>query len=203
MRGGGGRSRNRSQRRSRPFGGDCGRHPLRAGAVVVAGGARLGVFGDDLAVDVPVAPQRGQIVHLRLPDHDVSSWPVLSTFQSQYLVPWEDGRVAVGTTHDNEAEYNARTTVEGVTHLLETAQELVPDLADATFVESRVGLRPESLDGRPILGAVSEVDGAYVATGHGGGGLHRGPYSGKLVARPILGGEAEIDLAPFAPSRFE
>lgn len=58
-----------------------------ADAVVVAGGAWSDTFGDDLGIDIPVAPQRGQIVHLRLPDRNVLSWLVVSTFQSQYLVP--------------------------------------------------------------------------------------------------------------------
>lgn len=33
-------------------------------AVVVAGGAWSRAFGDQLGVDVPVTPQRGQIAHL-------------------------------------------------------------------------------------------------------------------------------------------
>jgi D-amino-acid dehydrogenase len=66
----------------------------------------------------------------------------------------------------------------------------------------RVGLRPMSPDGLPILGKAPGVEGAYLATGHGSTGLAVGPYSAKLVTDLILDRPLEVDISPFASSRF-
>ena len=62
-----------------------------------------------------------------------------------------------------------------------------PGLADATFREVRVGLRPVSDDDLPILGALPDAPNVHVATGHGANGLLLGPLSGRLVADAIVG----------------
>ena len=70
--------------------------------------------------------------------------------------------------------------------------------------EIRVGLRPYStIDGLPVLGAVPGLRNIYLATGHGAGGLHLGPYSGKLVAELMLGKTIAADLSMFEVSRFQ
>ena len=66
----------------------------------------------------------------------------------------------------------------------------------------RVGLRPVSADGLPVIGPIPDVEGAYVATGHGPTGLTLGPYTGTLVARLVRGEPVAQDLGPFDPGRF-
>src|SRR5215211_297205 len=57
-----------------------------------------------------------------------------------------------------------------------------PGLADATFLEVRVGLRPVSDDDLPIIGALPAAPHVYVATGLGANGLLLGPVTGRVVA---------------------
>ena len=77
-------------------------------------------------------------------------------------------------------------------------------LADpgAQIREIRVGLRPVSQDGLPILGPVSGIANLLLATGHGPVGLQLGPYSGKVVAETIIDGAAETDIGRFSLARF-
>jgi len=174
-----------------------------AGAVVVAGGAWSPAFGDDLGIDVPVEPHRGQIAHLDV-DADTSAWPIVKAFRGHYVVPWDDGRVAVGATREPDSGYAARATAGGVREVLDEALRVAPGLADAELREIRVGLRPVSADRLPVLGGVPGVEGAYLATGHGATGLQLGPYSGKLVAERVR--ESADDGAPiegFGVSRFD
>jgi D-amino-acid dehydrogenase len=70
------------------------------------------------------------------------------------------------------------------------------------MIETRVGLRPLSADGLPVLGRVPGVAGAYVATGHGPSGLTLGPYSARVVADLVVGHVSDLDLAPFRADRF-
>lgn len=172
--------------------------------VVVAGGAWSIEFGDALGIDLPVEPMRGQIVHLDAGDWDpqTDEWPILTGYRGHYLVPWKNGRVVVGATREEGTGFDTRATTAGVREVLDEALTLAPGLADATFEEVRVGLRPSTPDGLPILGAVPGVEGAFVATGHGPTGLTIGPYSGKVVADLVRGESPEADLAAFDPERF-
>lgn len=169
-----------------------------ADAVIVAGGAWSGEFADQLGVGVPVEPQRGQIVHLET-DHETGDWPVVKGFRGHYIVPWPGGRLAVGATRESGSGFDPRATAGGVNEVLEEALRVAPGLADATLAEVRVGLRPTSPDGLPVLGRVA--DGVVLATGHGATGLQLGPYSGRLIAESVLG-ETPAELEPFTPDRF-
>ena len=139
---------------------------------------------------------RGQIVHLDV-DADTSSWPVLQPIFSHYVVPWHDGRVALGATVEDTG-FDARATAAGLRQLFSEGLLVSPGLADATFREVRVGLRPVSDDDMPILGAVPDARNVHVATGHGANGLLLGPASGRLVADGSRTAPA-LDLTPFSP----
>ena len=176
--------------------------PVAAQAVVIAGGAWSAHFADQLAVAVGVRPQRGQIVHLGTPEQDTQHWPILHTLQGYYLVPWPDHRVAVGATREDGTGFDPSMTVAGIEEVFREAARMVPLLHDATLREIRVGLRPSSLDGLPILGRVTHIDGVLLATGHGPVGLTHGPYTGKLITDLLLERTPDVDLAPFSAARF-
>ena len=175
---------------------------VRAATVAIAGGAWSESFGKQLGVNVPVAPQRGQIIHLGLRGTDTSRWPMVSAFHEQYMVAWPDSRVVAGATRETGSGFAPHTTTAGVRAVLDEALRVAPGLADAEIREIRVGLRPLSADGLPVIGAVPGVAGIFVATGHGPSGLTLGPYSSKVVAEQMLGMTPAADLAPFSMARF-
>jgi D-amino-acid dehydrogenase len=171
---------------------------IAAKAVLVAGGAWTPALGERLGVTLPVVPERGQIAHLRLDGVDTAAWPVLSPLHDHYMVAWPGGRVACGATHD-DAGFDPRVTFEGVREIIDRALSVAPGLADATLLAVRVGLRPVSTTGMPLLGALPERPGAFVATGHGASGLTFGPWSANAVVDLALGTGTAPDLSPFAP----
>lgn len=180
-----------------------------APTVVVAGGAWSRAFGDQLGIEIPVDPQRGQIVHLDLtsgvPESgsaNTAEWPIVTTLRNHYLVPWPGRRVAVGATRESESGFAPHSTAAGIHEVLDEALRVAPGLGDAALEEVRVGLRPASPDGLPVLGPVPSVEGAYLATGHGPTGLQLGPYSGKVVADQVLRNESAEDAGDFAAERF-
>lgn len=175
---------------------------VAAPRVAIAGGAWSQVFSDQLGVPIGVQPQRGQIIHLRKPQVDTTAWPIVMAFRDHYMVPWPDGRVAAGATRETGSGFDPRLTAFGVLEVLEEALRVAPGLADWDIHEMRVGLRPLSDDGLPILGPVPGVEGIYLVTGHGPTGLQLGPYSGKVTADLMLGRTADVDLRPFSVSRF-
>jgi D-amino-acid dehydrogenase len=176
---------------------------LQADALVVAGGAWTPALSARLGVSLPVSPLRGQIVHLVLEGTETAHWPIAHQVLGHYLVAWPGGRIAVGATVE-EAGFEARPTAGGLHEVLREALRVAPGLAGATFSEVRVGLRPFSHDGLPIVGPIPGVAGAWVATGHGTDGLLLGPVSGRVVAEMVLGGAvtSDVDLSAFVADRF-
>jgi D-amino-acid dehydrogenase len=127
---------------------------------------------------------------------------MVSAFHEHYLVAWPDSRVAAGATRETGSGFAPHTTAAGVGEVLGEALRVAPGLAAAELREIRVGLRPLTPDGLPVLGRVPGVGGIFLVTGHGPTGLTLGAYSGKLVADQMLDKPLEVDLGAFAVSRF-
>ncbi len=170
------------------------------GAAVIAGGAWTTDVARAFGMRSGVRPVRGQIVHLHL-DADTASWPVLQPIFSHYVVPFRDGRLALGATVE-DVGFDVRPTAAGLRLLFSEGLRLSPGLADATFLEVRVGLRPVSDDDLPVIGGLPGADTVYVASGHGANGLLLGPVSGRVVADLVGGRTPAVEIADFSPARF-
>ncbi|QFU96616.1 D-amino acid dehydrogenase (quinone) [Luteimicrobium xylanilyticum] len=180
---------------------------IDADHVVVAAGTWTPEVLAPRGVSVPITPQRGQISHLGLPGTDTSRWATATAIgSSHYLLAFDDSRVVVGATRERDAGTDYRVTAAGQAEVLREALAVAPGLADATLLETRVGFRPTSPDGVPIVGRVA--DDVTVVTGFGASGLTLGPYVGERVADDVLGlGPDDTPgppraLAAFDPSRF-
>ncbi len=192
------------------------RGDIPAGAVALCSGAWTEELAGDLRVVLPVGPLKGQIAHLRLPEADTSMWPIVQPVLGFYLVPWPGGRVACGGTMEAAAGFDHRVTADGVHQLLRECLRTAPGLGAAELVEVRVGTRPVSADGKPLLGPVPGWSNAFVATGHGAEGLLLGPLSaavladsmldasgaGHLTVGPALDPVVAGELARWSPDRF-
>ena len=78
-----------------------------------------------------------------------------------------------------------------------------PELGAAEVVASRACYRPVTQDSMPVIGAVTGVEGAYVATGHSGWGMLNGTATGEAMGKLIVDGAAStVDISPFAPERL-
>lgn len=177
---------------------------VEADVVVLAAGAWTTELARPLGAELALGPMRGQIVHLQLPD-DGTGWPTVMTsgeeFGHHYLLGFPGGRVVVGATREADAGFDHRVTAAGQRQVLDAALTLAPGLAEATVLETRIGFRPVTRDGFPLLGALPGCDGVVVATGLGANGLTYGPLMGVLAAGLALGEPAPFDLAPFDPTR--
>jgi glycine oxidase len=129
-----------------------------------------------------IRPIRGQLVKLAASGAAV---PSVLWGRSCYIVPWTDGTLLVGATEE-DVGFDERATVEGVRGLMDGAEALVPGLGSATFVEVRVGLRPASADGVPMLRPGSDPRVLYAA-GHHRNGILLAPLTAQLIADQILG----------------
>lgn len=167
---------------------------IEADVAVVAAGPWSGQLG--LPMPTPVEPVRGQIVVLQAVP------PLIGRVvwgPGCYLVPRGDGRVLVGSTMEHVG-FHAAVSAGAVQRLLEAGIRLVPGLGDAAIHGFRVGLRPGTPDGLPVIGPDPEVAGLVFATGHLRNGILLAPETGDHVAAIVL--DAAASDPAFAPGRF-
>ncbi|WP_088006150.1 NAD(P)/FAD-dependent oxidoreductase [Indiicoccus explosivorum] len=185
----------------------------RAAGVTVGGeqhsadcvAAAAGAWGAELfraiGLEFSVKPQKAQIIHLKTAAA-AKQLPVVMGLYGQYTVPFDDGRIAVGATHENDAGYDLRKTAGGMHDILDKAFAVSPGLAAAEFVEARVGFRPLLQDSVTAIGEVPGVKGLYAANGLGSSGLTAGPYAGMQLAKLMIGEETDIAIPDYALDRF-
>jgi D-amino-acid dehydrogenase len=173
---------------------------LEADRVLVAAGAWAPALLQAVGIGLGVAPQRGQIVHLRQSGTDTARWPVLLPLSSYYLLAFEDSRVVVGATRETNSGFDYRLTAAGVAEVLNAGLAVAPGLAAWTLSEIRIGFRPLADDNRPKLGPAPGIDNLFVANGLGPSGLTMGPYAGALMADAVLGRPPKLALTPYALS---
>ena len=147
---------------------------------------------------IPVAPQRGEL--LALDQSAIGLKRVVTKSPDPYLAPRRDGRLIVGATRKYSG-YNSSFTAGGIHWLLSEAIGMIPALANAPIVEIWTGFRPNSLDGRPIIGA-GAAKGLFFCTGHGPSGIAPAPASAELLADLVTGKSPQVPTAMFDPLRF-
>jgi glycine oxidase len=102
-----------------------------------------------------------------------------------------------------EAGFDERTTVDGISRLMTAACELVPAAADAALISARVGLRPGTPDALPIVGWSRALPRLMYATGHFRNGVLLSPLTAQIVARAMIDNEDDPALAAIGPGRFD
>src|SRR5262249_22765897 len=138
-----------------------------AGHVLLASGAWTADVAKRLKVDLPIRPQRGQLVHLGQVNPCLRH---IVFWHDIYLAPKDTGSILVGAANDYQGFEN-RPSVTGVSSLLVQGQEALPALERAEFKRAQAGLRPRTPDKLPIVGPLPRWEGISVATGHNTNGL--------------------------------
>ncbi|MFZ0216044.1 MAG: FAD-dependent oxidoreductase, partial [Candidatus Dormiibacterota bacterium] len=149
--------------------------------VVLAAGPWSPSLASPLGVALDIRPSRGQLVTLRPRARGLRR---MLSWQGSYLVPKADGTVVAGSTEE-EVGFDARPTVEGVAGLLMFAATAVPSFGAATVERVWAALRPATPDGRSIVGAIDDVPGLIVASGHNRNGILLAPITAEQVAGAI------------------
>ncbi|EFJ29569.1 hypothetical protein SELMODRAFT_91226 [Selaginella moellendorffii] len=92
---------------------------------------------------------------------------------------------------------------EAVAMLRRVSETVSSHLQGAELETAQACFMPLSEDGRPLIGKLPNVEGAYVATGHGYWGILNGPATGAFLSELIVDGECKtLDLKYFDPARF-
>ena len=113
-----------------------------ADKVIITAGAWAAELVEPLGIHLQISAQKAQIVHLQLENTQTAEWPVVMPPSDQYILAFDDGKVVIGATHEDDKQFDMRVTAEGLHEVLGKALAVAPGLADSTFTEVRVGYRP-------------------------------------------------------------
>jgi glycine/D-amino acid oxidase-like deaminating enzyme len=174
-----------------------GHEHCAAGSILVAAGPWTPEVIDPTRVWRPIVPVWGLVLEVELADpprHVLEEAGVKEVAAggpgSLFSLVASDGAVSVGSTFlDEEPD-----TEEWVGVVREAGERFVPGLARAAVVRTRTCARPQSFDGRPLVGPVGDVEGIWIAAGHGPWGISAGPATARLAADALLG-RAEVPAA--------
>jgi len=170
-----------------------------ADEVIVCAGAWAASLLEPLGLHFAVSYQKAQIVHLQLTQQMATGdWPVVIPPSTQYVLAFEEGRIVIGATHEDDIDgYDTRITAGGVHEVLSRGIEVADGLREAELLEVRVGFRPHTPGYLPVLGRVPGWDGLLAANGLGSSGLTVGPWLGGQLARLALDLEPEQPLEAY------
>jgi len=181
--------------------------PITAGAVLVAAGPWSPALVDPSGGWRPIRSTYGVTIQLRIagggPRHIVEEGVESDSVNrvrdatersakpdvdedpfSLFSIASAGGVSTVGSTFFPEEPDPARIG----SLLLRRAATFVPSVIEAELVGRRMCARPQSVDGRPFIGAVDGTAGLFVCAGHGPWGISTGPASAALAARAVLDG---------------
>lgn len=149
--------------------------------VVLANAAWLGQSLEPLGYEVDVTPQKGQLAELDLP-YTTNNWPVVMPEGESDIIPFDDGKVVIGATHEDEMKYDLELDKALVHSMVESAQSVFSDkLTIESITNYRTGTRAYTSDYAPFFGFVPGLDGVVAASGLGSTGLTAGPLVGKIL----------------------
>ncbi|WP_419914234.1 NAD(P)/FAD-dependent oxidoreductase [Hoeflea sp.] len=137
---------------------------IRAGHTVIAAGTgSFEILGTMLSQEPSGfgSAVKGQAALLKA---DIGDELPLVFVDGLYVVPHEDGRVAVGSTSETKFDDAAKTDGQ-LDRLIERAGDLCPALRGAVVLERWAGLRPKAIGRDPMIGIVPGTRNLSVATG--------------------------------------
>ena len=118
------------------------------------------------------------------------------------LVQVAHGNFIVGSTRE-QADYDIRSTSDGVRELVHQLLELTPRLANVHLLRAYAGLRPLTPDGSPIISRTPGLPGLIHAVGFGGDGLAMSAITAEMILGMLTGLADEALLANFRLERFQ
>lgn len=168
-------------------------------AAVLASGVWSKALCRKLGLDVPLESERGY--HIELWEPNLMPSAAYMVASGKFVMTPMDGRLRLAGIVEFGG-LDAPPSRAPFDLLLRQAKAALPGLRWTDKTEW-MGHRPAPADSVPLIGPVPGAEGVYAGFGHHHVGLTGGPKTGRILAQLISGRTPNVDLAPYAPSRFQ
>lgn len=189
--------------------------------VVNAAGVWAPFIGQMLNIEIPIKPRKGHIMvgarqkpvmmrnvmefgylmnkfqRERIADPETLKHGVALVFE-----PTENQNFLLGSSRQFVG-FDAQVDINVIKTMARRALRFFPQLDDFTIIRTYTGFRPWTEDHLPIVSAVEEVPGFYIAAGHEGDGISLAAITGKLIEELITEKEPTIPIEPLRYDRFK
>lgn len=170
--------------------------------LLLAAGAWLPQLLEPLGYDVDIHPQKGQLYSLYHLEWQNKNWPVVMPPGSADIIPFNDGRMIIGATHENDRGYDLIIDQLQLEQLRKEISNIAPELAEFPIENITVGTRAQTSSYEVLVGQIPNLDNVWAISGLGSSGLTSGPYLGYQWAQLILTGQWKINKQLFPIHRL-
>ncbi|WP_374286618.1 NAD(P)/FAD-dependent oxidoreductase [Lactococcus sp.] len=165
--------------------------------LVLTVGPALNKMLQPLGYTAAVTAQKGQLLSFDT-SFTTGQWPVAFLEGEADLIPFQNGKILLGATHENEAGWDLAPTQTAYDQLTQGVHRFLKDdhMLDFPF-HYRVGTRAYTKDFAPFFGPIETEKNLMLASGLGSSGLTTGPYIAYLMANYINQSEKEWETSDF------
>ncbi|PCH12582.1 Glycine oxidase [Streptococcus parauberis] len=165
--------------------------------VILACGAWLGQILEPLGYQVDIRAQKGQLLDYHFDGLASENFPVVMPEGEIDVIPFPNGKISVGASHENDKGYDLSADDKVLSHLEESAITFYPNLKNASKKTVRIGTRAYSSDFLPFFGKIPKKKSLFAASGLGSSGLTVGPLIGKELANLVKNQETFLNLEQY------
>jgi sarcosine oxidase, subunit beta len=160
-------------------------------------------IGRMAGLEIPVLPYRRHVAVTGTFDAVPRTNPMTVDFQSSlYFHPEGDGVLLGMSDRAEPPGFSTEVSWEFLEKVFAQAERRAPALAGAGIKTVWAGLYETTPDHQAILGPLPEVEGFWCAAGFSGHGFMQAPAAALLLTQLLLDQRSEIDISPFAFTRF-
>lgn len=172
-----------------------GRHPCNT--LALATGVWSKPLMQKLGLNIPLESERGY--HILFKDaQNGPSHPIMIADGKFVATPMKDGVRCAGVVEFGGLE--AGPSKAPLAFLRKHTRAAFPNMTWSEEIEWQ-GHRPATTDSLPLIGEIRNT-GIFAGFGHQHIGLTAGPKTGRLLAQLITDQQPNLDLTPYAPTRF-
>ncbi|VEE82314.1 putative FAD dependent oxidoreductase [Streptococcus milleri] len=169
--------------------------------VILATGAWLPELLKPLGYQVDIRPQKGQLRDYQT-NLVTDDYPVVMPEGELDIIPFQNGKISMGATHENEMGYDLRVDQDLLDKMEQEAFYYFPSLSQANRMSERVGIRAYTSDFSPFFGQVPDLSQVFAASGLGSSGLTTGPLIGYHLAQMVQGKSGSLNPADYPIERY-
>jgi glycine/D-amino acid oxidase-like deaminating enzyme len=164
-----------------------------AAKILIAAGNGTGALARQVGLDVPVRPQRGQMLI-------TERFAPILPLPAGGIRQTGEGTFQIGATQE-EVGYDLSTSVDAAATMARRTVRALPFLGRAKLVRHWSALRVMTPDGHPIYAQSESHPGAFVALCHSG--ITLAAAHSEMLADAVAAGAFPAEISPFHHRRFD
>ena len=183
---------------------------VEADAIVLAMGPWTKEANDWLGYDIPVEPQKGELLYMHLPsdeagdaDQGKPSATMHNMDDGGVILTRRLSRTVLGATKEDGRGYDREISEYAWEFILPRVQRLTDRITKNSVTHHTACLRPMPADGKPFVGKAPGWDNVYIASGHWSEGVHYAPLTGKAISDLVATGESSTDISAIDAARLD